>query len=172
MPKLKIITLTIEEPPEQKAIYRVYEDGKLLSKRVAPKSCKGTTYIAALVTKNITGFRVYSIRALFCEFHRISKKKATKTKPAYAIAVREDHKEAFEKWRVERRKNKKEQPTLDFYASNIKQSMDIYKEFKEQQPGILQCPKCENPQEHTYPMSGKLFCNKCGELLDEIYEDE
>jgi|ERR1044072_4644336 ribosomal protein S27E len=36
----------------------------------------------------------------------------------------------------------------------------------------VQCPKCHNCQKHTYPMSGRLYCNVCGELLDQIYAEE
>lgn len=34
----------------------------------------------------------------------------------------------------------------------------------------IECPKCHTIQNHTYPMTGKLHCQGCGELLDEISE--
>lgn len=37
------------------------------------------------------------------------------------------------------------------------------------EPPLLECPNCHKLQKHTYPMTGKLYC-ECGALLDEIYE--
>lgn len=36
-------------------------------------------------------------------------------------------------------------------------------------PGTqVECPGCHTVQDHTYPMTGKLYCQGCGELLVEI----
>ncbi len=45
-------------------------------------------------------------------------------------------------------------------------------DFKEQQPIMVECSTCKLVQPYTFPMSGKLFCTKCGELIDEIVIDD
>lgn len=36
---------------------------------------------------------------------------------------------------------------------------------------FVHCPNCEEKQEHTFPMSGKLYCVSCGTLIDECVSD-
>lgn len=35
-------------------------------------------------------------------------------------------------------------------------------------PTMVECPHCKELQTHGFPMSGKLYCRSCGELLDEV----
>lgn len=63
----------------------------------------------------------------------------------------------------------------DKMAEDIKDFLEqkycpIY--VKEYKTPIIECPKCQFLQEHRFPMSGKLFCSSCGELLDEVSLDE
>jgi ribosomal protein S27E len=39
--------------------------------------------------------------------------------------------------------------------------------IKEHLHSKIECPNCHHIQEHSFPMSGKLFCAGCGEFLDE-----
>lgn len=115
MAKLKIITLVLTELPDGTWEYKaIDDDGRLISTRIECRSCLGTTYIAALITKNKNNCKFsYSIRSLFTGFHRISKKRTTESKRPYAIAVLDDHKEAFERWRTERRHARKQQKEVN-----------------------------------------------------------
>lgn len=40
--------------------------------------------------------------------------------------------------------------------------------FSSLETSMVECPDCHHKQEHTSPMSGKLYCQGCGELLDQI----
>lgn len=36
----------------------------------------------------------------------------------------------------------------------------------------IRCPNCFNIQEASYNDAGKCYCDQCGQLLDEIFEDD
>jgi hypothetical protein len=47
----------------------------------------------------------------------------------------------------------------------------LHPKHTEKKPDKIECPTCNNLQEHSYPMSGKLYCIACGELLDQINDE-
>lgn len=101
MNRLKTITLQITEYPADNFYYTAIDtDGKRLSTRKLHRSCKGTTYIAAFVTKNKNHLYSYSIHTLWENFDRIGIHTIPPDKRCkpYAIAVVEEHKAAYVEW--------------------------------------------------------------------------
>ncbi len=47
-------------------------------------------------------------------------------------------------------------------------NMKVATLFEEAEPSMVECPHCKEFQTHGFPMSGKLYCRSCGELLDEL----
>lgn len=101
MSKLPVIKLTMKELQRNKYGSRyIYEavdgNGKVLSSRVETgKACNGKTYIAGLVTKNRNHKWAYSILRLFTSIDRIVTTSKDEHCRPYAIAILEEHKEAF-----------------------------------------------------------------------------
>lgn len=109
MAKLKIITLTVELPPNENPFYTaIDQDGKVLATRDACLSCLGTTYIAAVITKNRDHTYAYSMYSMFTNLRRITTKLVTDERCVpYAIAIVEERKAAFRKWYKENKAKQK-----------------------------------------------------------------
>lgn len=101
--KLKVITLVMNRKLEgeyagSKQFQALDDNGKALCSRYESKACSGKTYIAALVTIN-SGLKYrYSIQNMFTAFSIIGNKSKHELRKPYAIAVLEEHKEAYQNW--------------------------------------------------------------------------
>lgn len=103
MAKLKVLTMTVEEIPGGNFLYTVYNlDGNAIAKRVSCRSCLGTTFIAALVTKNHNFKHAYSIKYLATAFRRLKTKSGISYMRPYGIAVIDEYREAFKAWAAEK----------------------------------------------------------------------
>jgi hypothetical protein len=103
MAKLKVLTMTVLAIPEGKFLYKVYNtDGEVIASRVSCRSCLGTTFIAALVTKNLKGPRAYTIKYLATNFKNLKTKSGVSYMRPYGIAVVEERKEEFKAWAANR----------------------------------------------------------------------
>lgn len=98
--------MTVKEVPGQNFLYMVYDtDGKAIASRYSCRSCLGTTFIAALVTKNLKGNRAYSIKFLATNFKNLKTKSGISHMRPYGIAVIDEHREAFKAWAAEKAAN-------------------------------------------------------------------
>lgn len=99
MSKLKVLTMTVKEIPGSNFHYTVYNaDGVTLATRVSCRSCLGTTFIAALVTKNHNYRPAYTIKYLATAFGNLKTKSPIKSERPYGIAVVDEYREAFIAW--------------------------------------------------------------------------
>jgi hypothetical protein len=100
---LKVITLVTNIKAEGRfagtgQYQALDESGKVLCSRYAEKARGGKHYIAGLVTKNLNHTFPYTIQNLFASFAAIGNKSPHKMRKPYAIAVTEEHKEAYNQW--------------------------------------------------------------------------
>ncbi len=100
LPSLKMITLVKTYLPDRKKYeyMAIDDDGKALVVREETRTCKGTTFIAALVTKNANYLVAYSMKRLFSGFHRINTTVSSKKFKPYAIAVLAAHQDEYKEW--------------------------------------------------------------------------
>jgi hypothetical protein len=100
LPRLKVITLIKTYLPDKsKYEYKAIDDnGKVLVIREEIRTCKGTTFIAALITKNSNYLVAYSMKRMFSGFHRINTTVNNKSFKPYAIAVLAEHQEEYKEW--------------------------------------------------------------------------
>lgn len=91
--------MTVKEIPGSNFRYTVYDaDGKALTTRVSCRSSLGTTFIAALVTKNHNCRPAYTIKYLATAFGNLKTKSPIKSERPYGIAVVDEYREAFKVW--------------------------------------------------------------------------
>lgn len=100
MAKLKVLTMTVKEIPGGNFLYTVYNtDGEAIANRISCRSCLGTTFIAALVTKNSNRCKwPYTIKNLATSFKNLKTKSDVSYMRPYGIAVVEERKEEFKTW--------------------------------------------------------------------------